>query len=170
MNENKSKKDRVLKKKSGRSPVKIIVAAGSAVAAAVIAVVLITAGDEKAVSNEIAQRSGTEVMFSAELFNDGKAKYFEQEFPSGTVRYFLVQSGDGVVRAAFDACDVCFRSKLGYKQVGNIMVCNNCGQAFPSELINVEKGGCNPAPLDREVRGTSVVIKLNDIEQGLRFF
>jgi uncharacterized membrane protein len=50
------------------------------------------------------------------------------------------------------------------------MVCNNCGQRFPSERINVEKGGCNPAPLDRTVDGSDLVIKINDIEGGKKYF
>jgi uncharacterized membrane protein len=165
-----SKKDIVLKKKHSNAPLKIIIPVGAVVAAAVVSILLFTGNRGGAVAAAGGQQSGNEIMFSAELFSNGDARYFEQDFASGTVRYFLLQSKDGVVRAAFDACDVCFRSKRGYMQTGDLMVCNNCGQAFPAELINVEKGGCNPAPLDREVRGDSVVIQVTDIEQGLRFF
>ena len=31
------------------------------------------------------------------------------------------------------------------------MVCNNCGQRFPSNLINEVRGGCNPSPLERTI-------------------
>lgn len=171
MSRNVSKKDIVLKKKSSRASLKVIIAAGSViVAAAIVTIVLVTGNSGNTITAAGADVSGNEIVFSAELFNEGKAKYFEQEFSAGTVRYFMVQSTDGVVRAAFDACDVCYRSKRGYMQVGDLMVCNNCGQAFPTNLINVEKGGCNPAPLEREVRGDNVVLKITDIEQGLRFF
>ena len=87
------------------------------------------------------------------------------------IRYFLVLgpvSGDP--RVAFDACDVCFAAKRGYKQVGDLMVCNNCGQTFPSVRINVEKGGCNPAPLNRVVDGDNLIIKVEDIYSGSKFF
>ncbi|MDA3940922.1 MAG: Fe-S-containing protein [Spirochaetia bacterium] len=67
-------------------------------------------------------------------------------------------------------CDVCYESRLGYKQLGDIMVCNNCGRQFPSVRINVEEGGCNPAPLERvEVDGL-VVIHTSVIDTGIRFF
>ena len=79
-------------------------------------------------------------------------------------------SSDGVVRAAFDACDVCFREKKGYSQDGDLMVCNNCGLVFPSERINIEKGGCNPAPLERKTVGNNVLISVSDIYKGLKFF
>ncbi len=81
-----------------------------------------------------------------------------------------MKSSDGVMRAAFDACDVCFREKKGYRQEGDVMVCNNCGQRFPSTKINVLKGGCNPAPLGRTVQGDSLVINASDIEQGGWYF
>jgi uncharacterized membrane protein len=50
------------------------------------------------------------------------------------------------------------------------MVCNNCGQRFPSTKINVLKGGCNPAPLDRRVEGGYLVLRSQDIETGAFYF
>jgi uncharacterized membrane protein len=46
------------------------------------------------------------------------------------------------------------------------MVCNNCGQRFPSVKVNVIKGGCNPAPLNRTVVGDNLMIKVSDILEG----
>lgn len=103
-------------------------------------------------------------------FADGEAKYFAYEFPEKPVYFFMLRSSDGIVRAAFDACDVCFRERKGYRQEGDIMVCNNCGQSFPSVRINVEKGGCNPAPLERKTVGDEVVLQVTDINKGLRYF
>lgn len=102
--------------------------------------------------------------------DSGEAKYFSYKFPDKKVNFFVVKSTDGVIRAAFDACDVCFRSRLGYKQNGDVMVCNNCGQVFPTNRINIEKGGCNPAPLNRTIEGDDLVINVTDINTGKRFF
>jgi uncharacterized membrane protein len=102
--------------------------------------------------------------------NDGKAHYYSSEVNGVDVRYFVLKSSDGVYRAAFDACDVCYDAKRGYRQEGDDMVCNNCGQRFASVRINVEKGGCNPAPLDRAVDGNELVIKNKDIETGRFYF
>ena len=103
-------------------------------------------------------------------FDNNKATYFSYKFPEKTVRFFVLKSSDGVIRAAFDACDVCFREQKGYLQDEDLMVCNNCGQVFPSERINIEKGGCNPAPLERTTVGDSVVINVSDIYKGLMYF
>ena len=96
--------------------------------------------------------------------NDGKAHHFQVKSDDGTmVTFFVLKSADGVIRAAIDACDVCYRSGLGYYQEGDNMVCKNCGQKFASNKINVIKGGCNPAPLDRVVAGDKLVIQMKDI-------
>jgi uncharacterized membrane protein len=102
--------------------------------------------------------------------NDGKAHFYTYKGNGRDVNFFVLRSSDGVIRAAFDACDVCYREKKGYTQVGDLMVCNNCGQQFPSVKINVLKGGCNPAPLDRAVQGDYLVLKAADIETGAFYF
>jgi len=109
--------------------------------------------------------------FSDSLFVDGKAKHFlYKHSPSEWVRFFVVKSTDGVTRAAFDACDVCWRNKKGYTQQGNEMVCINCGMRFRTDKINEVRGGCNPAPLNRALKGGSLVITQGDVLQGLGFF
>lgn len=109
--------------------------------------------------------------FPVSAFADGKAKHFVYKHsPSQWVRFFVVKSRDGVIRAAFDACDVCFRSKKGYVQRGNKMVCVNCGLQFRTDKINEIKGGCNPAPLRRTVNGAHLVISQRDVMSGLRYF
>ena len=75
-----------------------------------------------------------------------------------------------MIRAAFDACDVCWRENKGYVQKGDVMVCKNCGRRFPSVRINEVRGGCNPAPLKREVENGTVIIRVADILEGKRYF
>jgi len=96
--------------------------------------------------------------------NDGKAHHFQVKAVDGTmVTFFTLKSRDGIIRAAIDACDVCYKAGKGYYQDGDFMVCINCGQRFASARINVVKGGCNPAPLKRVVTGDQLVIDMNDI-------
>lgn len=110
-------------------------------------------------------------VFPASSLADGKAKHFVYKHsPSEWVRFFVVKSSDDVIRAAFDACDVCWRQKKGYVQQGNMMICVNCGLKFPTTKINEVKGGCNPAPLRRSVKGDKLVISANDVLAGRRYF
>ena len=115
--------------------------------------------------------TATEVSFPVQAFADGKAQYFQYPIGNGvTVRFFIIRSSDGVVRAAYDACDVCWREGKGYYQDGDFMVCRNCGQRFASVKVNEIKGGCNPAPLNRTIVGDKLVIKIADIVQGSQYF
>jgi uncharacterized membrane protein len=115
--------------------------------------------------------TATEVSFPVQAFADGTAQYFQYPVGNGiTVRFFVLKSSDGVIRAAYDACDVCWREGKGYYQDGDNMVCRNCGQRFASIKVNEIKGGCNPAPLNRTVVGNKLVIKIADIVQGSQYF
>lgn len=110
------------------------------------------------------------IMIPLSDINDGKAHHFQYKSNDTTVKFFVVKSSDGVIRAAFDACDVCYPEKKGYTQDGDFMICNNCGRRFHSSRINVVQGGCNPAPLNREVIADNLVIKVEDVLPGARYF
>jgi uncharacterized membrane protein len=115
--------------------------------------------------------TATEVSFPLQAFADGKAQYFQYPVGNGvTVRFFILRSSDGIVRAAYDACDVCWREGKGYYQDGDFMVCRNCGQRFASVKVNEIKGGCNPAPLNRTIVGDKLVIKIANIIEGSQYF
>ena len=114
--------------------------------------------------------SGDEIHIPVKSVNDGKAHYYTYESDGTSVNFFVVKSNDEVIRAAFDACDVCFPAKKGYDQDGDVMVCKNCGRRFHTSRINVEQGGCNPAPLHRTVAGGDLIIKVADIASGVKFF
>jgi hypothetical protein len=111
-----------------------------------------------------------EVRIPVSDVDDGKAHYYYYNSNGVRVNYFVLKSSDGVIRAAFDSCDVCYEEKKGYRQDGDLMVCNNCGQQFQSVKINEEKGGCNPAPLNRSIAGNDLVISTDDIDNGSYYF
>ena len=123
-----------------------------------------------AVASVPATTTGTSVSFPASLFDDGKARYFEHVDGDLTIRYFILKSSDGVIRAAFDACDVCWPAGKGYYQDGDYMVCRNCGRRFASVLVNEVQGGCNPAPLKRSMQNDNVVIQIKDLQEGGQYF
>jgi uncharacterized membrane protein len=105
-----------------------------------------------------------QLQISLAKVSDGKAHHYQVAADDGTmVTFFVLKSGDGVVRAAIDACDVCYKAGKGYFKDGDFMVCENCGQKFASNRINVVKGGCNPAPLNRVIKGDKLVIEMKDI-------
>lgn len=119
---------------------------------------------------ESVSAAGDELLIPVKTVDDGKAHYYVYKGSNAKIKFFVIKSSDGILRAAFDACDVCFREKKGYSQDGEFVICNNCGMRFHSSQINVVEGGCNPAPLRREIVGGNLVIKVEDILSGARFF
>jgi uncharacterized membrane protein len=105
--------------------------------------------------------AGDVVRLPVSLFADGRARFYRYTTSIGRdIRFFVVRSSDGVVRAAFDACDVCYRERKGYYQDGDDMVCENCGQRFR----------CNPSPLRRTVDGDQIVLSPADLDIGSAYF
>ncbi len=117
-----------------------------------------------------AENIASQVSLPASLFEDGKARHFEHVAGEFKIKYFVLKSSDGIIRAAFDACDVCWPAGKGYYQEGDYMVCRNCGRKFASVLVNEVKGGCNPAPLNRSVKNGKVIIEAKDILEGRQYF
>lgn len=113
------------------------------------------------------------VEIDAELLNDGLARYYNVNLPNGDIVYFfVVKDKNGVYRAAANACQVCFGSKLGFRQEGENMICNTCGNAYPLEKIATEKGGCNPGPINPnlKVENGKIFINQSELEEVSGFF
>jgi uncharacterized membrane protein len=115
--------------------------------------------------------AATQVTYPEQTFANGKAHHFTYKTEDGvSIRYFILKSADGVIRAAFDACNVCWPANKGYSQKGDVMVCNNCGRQFLSTRINEVHGGCNPVALNRKVERGTVVLSVADLFKGKHYF
>ena len=121
-------------------------------------------------TNESKGSNDLQVTFPVSQFDDSKARHYEYKDNNATIRYFILKSSDGVIRAAFDACDVCWRAGRGYFQSGDVMICRNCRRSFASVDINVLSGGCNPVPLKRTIENGELVIHVKDILNGKQYF
>jgi uncharacterized membrane protein len=157
--------------KNNRNPTYILLGLALLALCATGVAVWVTGPSGSAVTAGVAATvNAAEVRLPVAQFEDGEARHFDHQFDGLTVRYFIVKSSDGVVRAAFDACDVCWPAGKGYVQEGDVMICRNCGRRFASTQINEVKGGCNPAPLKRVIDGDQLVIQVADIAEGKSYF
>lgn len=110
------------------------------------------------------------VKIPLKTIDSGKALFLSMESEGRQLFYFALKSPDGAYRAALDTCDVCFRTNRGYRQEGDQMVCNNCGQKFACDKIGEVKGGCNPHPLAHKEEAGFMVIRKADIVAGKDYF
>jgi len=98
-----------------------------------------------------------------------QAKWYEYDSDGVNIRFFAVKADDGSVKTGFDACDVCYMSNKGYRQEGQYMICNNCGNRYPISGLgekNRNGGGCWPGYLPSLVNGDNLIIKESDLENG----
>jgi uncharacterized membrane protein len=93
------------------------------------------------------------------------ARWYTYDSSGVKIKYFLVKGNDGKIHLAADACDICYAAKRGYKQTGNFMTCNNCGNTFAVNGIGSENlsGGCWPSYIPMQIDGSYTVIKISDL-------
>ncbi len=158
-------------KKRGNLHLLTIIISAALLAGGVFYYFFNTGKESSVVTSQISQDiQVNQITYPVDLFEGGKARHYEYKKEGVTIKYFILKSSDGIIRAAFDACDVCWSAGKGYYQSGDVMVCRNCGRRFPSVRVNEVKGGCNPAPLYRNIENNKVVIKTNDILDGKQYF
>ena len=102
---------------------------------------------------------------------DGKAHFYKFEDGGKEITFFAVKAADGSYKAAFDACDSCFKSRKGYEQQGDKMNCKNCNQKFAINRLGPNAtGGCNPGYLPLQQNGDSITINVSDLKGGAHYF
>jgi uncharacterized membrane protein len=98
------------------------------------------------------------------------SKHYLYRAGGNSVRFFLVRDGQGKVRAAADACEVCRDEGKGYKLKDGAMLCLNCGRRFPLHRIGILVGGCNPHPLNFAEDGSSVILTVQEVLSAAEYF
>jgi len=96
--------------------------------------------------------------------------YSENE--AKNIYFFIVKASDGTYRAAANACEVCYGAKKGFSQVGDKIRCDNCRTVYSKDQIALQRGGCNPRPIDKNVKVVegNLEINLSDIENSADLF
>ena len=89
------------------------------------------------------------VIHTADITTD--ASFFPVEVNGTRMEVIAVKDSEGNIRTAFNTCQVCYDSGRGYYvQSGDYLVCQNCGNRFSMDQVEIESGGCNPWPIFAE--------------------
>jgi len=119
---------------------------------------------------EVVARDGV-IAIEASALGKMASRHYRYREGGQTVRFFVVRDGQGAVRAAIDACEVCWREGKGYVLKDGAMLCVNCGRKFPMHRIGLVAGGCNPHPFAFKVENDAVTITAQELlSQGTRYF
>ena len=151
--------------------------AGKMIGAVLVVAVLVVASIAMALNipgmgkfTEIKANNGV-VTIPVARVNDGKAHFFSIKVGAEDIKFFVVKAKDGSLKTAFDACEVCFEAKKGYEQEADVMVCKKCNKKFATDKIGPANiGGCNPAPVASQIVNGNVVIKVEELAKGKKFF
>lgn len=102
------------------------------------------------------------------------ATFYPMTVDGTKLEVLAVKASDGTIRTAFNTCQVCYDSGRGYyKQEGDVLVCQNCGNRFPLSAVEVEKGGCNPVPIfdeDKTINTTTITIHADYLKLATQIF
>jgi uncharacterized membrane protein len=86
------------------------------------------------------------------------------------VNFFIGRDEEGALAVAFDANEICAKTKRGYRAEGAWVVCNKCDKSFRLAEVNAGGGGCKPVPLPFVERAGEVILTEGDILTGWRLF
>jgi uncharacterized membrane protein len=102
------------------------------------------------------------------------AVFYPVDIEGTRLEALAVRAPDGTIRTAFNTCQVCYASGRGfYKQQGNVLVCQNCGNRFPMSQVEVRSGGCNPVPIfpsNKTVTETTITISRDFLVRAKAIF
>lgn len=174
----------VFKKKRGASAAIMSVLAAAAVAAALTACSSVSktggadssssaAGQGQASAQSQAAGPGEDLVIPVKDISD-KAAFYPVDVDGTKMEVIAVKAPDGTIRTAFNTCQVCYDSGRGYyKQDGDVLVCQNCGNRFPMNRVEVEAGGCNPWPIfdkDKTVTDSDITISYDFLKESRQIF
>jgi uncharacterized membrane protein len=115
-----------------------------------------------------APSSGGTIKFTISEMEEGKPEFHSLEHEGTRIDYFVLKVND-TVESYFDACAKCYPKKMGYRVVGQELVCVACGQRFPVEGLK-GIGSCYPLPLKGTTEGDTYVIDGKELLRGAKYF
>lgn len=90
------------------------------------------------------------------------AKFYPYKIDGVTMEVLAIKASDGTIRTALNTCQICYDSGRGYYvQDGEYLVCQNCGNRFNKDQVEIIKGGCNPIPVledEKQDAGDYIII------------
>lgn len=119
---------------------------------------------------EEARAQDGQVTLDVSKLAGAEARHYRYTEGGVSIRFFLARDKMGSVRAALDACEVCWREGKGYVLKNGAMLCRNCGRVFALERVGLSAGGCNPHPLEFRLDGASVRIETQELLAGAKYF
>lgn|GEM_PF-91848 len=129
--------------------------------------------DKAGAGNQAAEVKDSDIVIPISEITEN-AKFYPAKINGTKLEVIAVKAPDGTIRTAFNTCQVCYSSGRGYyKQEGDKLVCQNCGNTFGMGDVEVTKGGCNPVPITddyKTVDDKNITISKDTLAQATQIF
>jgi uncharacterized membrane protein len=171
MEENMGNKEKTSakSKKTGSNKTNIIIV----VTAIILSIAAIFALNNNKGGSASAIPEGNDIVINKSEITD-KVKFIPTKVGKINMEIMAVKASDGTIRTAFNTCQVCNGSpRAYYKQEGDVVVCQNCGNRFSMDMIEQQRGGCNPVPImkgDKTENNDTITISKDFIAQNKALF
>ena len=103
-----------------------------------------------------------------------KATFYPVKVDGTEMEVIAGKDSQGKIRTAFNTCQVCYDSGNGYyRQLGEELVCQNCGNSFTMDVVGETGGGCNPVPIleeNRTVTDSEIQISYEFLKESSNIF
>jgi len=161
------------KKTKKNKPNMIVAAVGILVVAIAAFSIIYSQGEDPVEPNQasaasVINENGDLVIPIADITET--AAYYAYEELDSEMEVLAVKASDGTIRTAFNTCQVCYSSGRGYYvQEGDVLVCQNCGNRFSMDEVEITRGGCNPVPIfedQKQVTDDSIIIPKTFLEEA----
>ncbi|KNY28086.1 DUF2318 domain-containing protein [Pseudobacteroides cellulosolvens] len=162
-------------KNMDKSKKSIVIFSGIAVVLLAVALIIVFNGKNKGeneIGSPVSSTAADLVIPKAEITET--AKFYPLKVEDTNMEVLAVKASDGSVRTAFNTCQVCNGSpRAYYKQQGDVLVCQNCGNRFKMDMVEQQRGGCNPVPIMKDEKtddGINITIPKDLIEKNKELF
>jgi Predicted membrane protein len=153
---------------------RVLLAASAGVLIILLAAVLILTNKPAAGENTTAGGTAADGIVIDKSKITSTVSFIPYKANGTNMEVIAVKAPDGTIRTAFNTCQVCFDSGRGYyKQQGDELVCQNCGNRFKISQVEKEKNGCNPVPVseaDKTDNGSTITISKAFLAQNAALF
>ena len=128
---------------------------------------------ETTTTEEVSISSGDSLTIPVEELTE-KVSFYPVNVDGTEMEVMAVKTSDGTIRTAFNTCQICYDSGNGYyKQEGDKLVCQNCGNSFTMDQVGESAGGCNPWPIqesDRTLADDEIQISYDFLKDSADIF